>query len=113
MLDFLLGNDGLSAIVAFGLVLIPAIFVHEMGHFLAAKAVGITILEFGIGFPPRMATLFTRGETMYTLNWLPIGGFVRPLGEDFVRPVSAKEVEREREILNSLALSDEDENSYF
>ncbi len=99
MLDFLIGNDALSAIVAFGLVLIPAVFIHELGHFLAAKAVGITILEFGIGFPPRMLTLFRRGETEYTLNWLPIGGFVRPLGEDFVRPLSEEEVAQERERL--------------
>lgn len=99
MLDFLLGNDALSAIIAFGLVLIPVIFIHELGHFLAAKAVGITILEFGIGFPPRMLVLFTRGETEYTLNWLPIGGFVRPLGEDFVRPLSEEETEKERNSL--------------
>ncbi|MBZ0304394.1 MAG: site-2 protease family protein, partial [Anaerolineae bacterium] len=98
MLDFLVGNDALSAIVAFALVLIPAIFIHEMGHFLAAKLVGITILEFGIGFPPRMMTLFTRGATEYTLNWLPIGGFVRPLGEDFVRPVSEQEAARDRKL---------------
>lgn len=109
MLDFLVGNDGLSAVVAFGLVLIPAIFIHEMGHFLAAKAVGITILEFGIGFPPRMMTLFTRGETEYTLNWLPIGGFVRPLGEDFVRPVSEDEVQRERMKLENRALYADDQ----
>jgi regulator of sigma E protease len=99
MLDFLVGNDALSAIVAFALVLIPAVFIHELGHFLAAKAVGITILEFGIGFPPRMVKLFTRGETEYTLNWLPIGGFVRPLGEDFVRPVSKEAMEKDKQDL--------------
>ncbi len=97
MLDFIVGNDILSAIIAFALVLIPAIFLHELGHFVAAKAVGITVLEFGIGFPPRITTLFTRGETEYTLNWLPIGGFVRPLGEDFVKPTSTEEMERDRE----------------
>ncbi|NDJ61214.1 MAG: RIP metalloprotease RseP [Chloroflexi bacterium] len=86
MFDFLLGNDALSTIFAFILVLIPAVFIHELGHFLAAKAVGITILEFGIGFPPRLVRLFTYRGTEYTLNWLPLGGFVRPLGEDFVRP---------------------------
>ena len=108
MLDFLVGNDALSAIVAFAFVLIPAIFIHEMGHFLAAKAVGITILEFGIGFPPRMLTLFTRGETEYTLNWLPIGGFVRPLGEDFVRPVAQEEAARDRKQLEERLYSGED-----
>ena len=96
MLDFLLENDALSTIVAFGLVLIPAIIIHEAGHFLAAKAVGITILEFGIGFPPKALTLFRRGETEYTLNWLLFGGFVRPLGENFVRPNRENELDEER-----------------
>ena len=96
MLDFLLENNALSTIVAFGMVLIPAIIIHETGHFLAAKAVGITILEFGIGFPPRALTLLRRGETEYTLNWLLFGGFVRPLGENFVRPNSENELDEER-----------------
>lgn len=96
MLDFLLGSDFLSAIIAFVLVLIPAILIHEIGHFAAAKAIGVAVLEFGIGIPPRMIRLFKRGETEYTLNWLPLGGFVLPLGEDFVRPVDAETVERDR-----------------
>lgn len=107
MLDFLLGNDALSAVVAFALVLIPAIIIHELGHFFAGKAVGITILEFGIGFPPRMLTLFRRGETEYTLNWLPIGGFVRPLGEDFVRPVSEAAAEQDRKAVAERLASQE------
>ncbi len=97
MLDFLIGNDILSALVAFGIVLIPAVIIHELGHFLAAKAVGITVLEFGIGFPPRAAKLFSWGETEFTLNWIPLGGFVRPLGEDFVKPVSEEETQVIRE----------------
>jgi regulator of sigma E protease len=112
MLDFLLGNDALSAVIAFGLVLIPVIIIHELGHFLAAKAVGITILEFGIGFPPRALVLFTRGETEYTLNWLPIGGFVRPLGEDFVRPLSEEETEKERAALIEAAAGHPDDYGY-
>lgn len=99
MLDFLIGNDVLSAIVAFALVLIPAVLIHELGHFLAAKSVGIAILEFGIGFPPRLAKLFRWGETDFTLNWLPLGGFVRPLGEDMVKPISEEAVARERQRL--------------
>lgn len=75
------------AVLAFGLVLIPAIIIHELGHLFAAKAVGINVLEFGVGFPPRLAKLFRWGETEFTLNWLPIGGFVRPLGEDMLGPV--------------------------
>ncbi|MBI5669912.1 MAG: RIP metalloprotease RseP [Chloroflexi bacterium] len=101
MLDFLLGNDPLSGIVAFFLVLIPLILIHELGHFIAAKLVGITVLEFGIGFPPRMAKLFTWHETEFTLNWLPLGGFVRPLGDDLVRPLDEESVEKDRtEALN-------------
>jgi len=86
MSNFLLG------LASFGLVLVPLVIIHEFGHFIAAKLVGITVLEFGIGFPPRAKVLFTRNGTMYTLNWLPIGGFVRPYGEDFVRPKAPDEL---------------------
>lgn len=96
MFDTLVGNDALSAIVAFILVLIPAVIIHELGHFLAAKAVGITILEFGIGLPPRAVKLFTAGGTDYTLNWIPLGGFVRPLGEDMIRPMGDDAVNEDR-----------------
>ncbi len=86
MTDFVLG------LASFVLVLIPLVVIHEFGHFIAAKLVGITVLEFGIGFPPRAKVLFTRGDTIYTLNWLPIGGFVRPYGEDFVKPKTEAEL---------------------
>lgn len=99
MLDFLINNDFLSAVIAFALVLIPAVIIHELGHFLAAKAVGITILEFGIGYPPRISKLFSWGETEFTLNWIPLGGFVRPLGEDMIRPLSEEETNKEKEKL--------------
>ena len=91
MTDFLLG------LASFGLVLIPLVVIHEFGHFIAAKLVGITVLEFGIGFPPRAKTLFRRGDTIYTLNWLPIGGFVRPYGEDFVKPKTEKELSADQQ----------------
>lgn len=90
MFDFLLGNDFLSAVIAFALVLIPAIIVHEFGHFLAARLIGVNVLEFGVGFPPRVVRLFRWKETDFTLNLLPIGGFVRPLGEDMIGPVDEK-----------------------
>jgi regulator of sigma E protease len=64
-------------------LLVTLVVIHEFGHFIAAKAFGIKVLEFGIGFPPRIKGLVWRkGETDYTLNWLPIGGFVRLLGEE-------------------------------
>ncbi len=72
----------LSALI-FAAILVPLVVIHELGHFLAAKAFRVKVLEFGIGFPPRIKGLsWKRGETEYTLNWLPIGGFVRMLGEE-------------------------------
>jgi regulator of sigma E protease len=58
------------------------ILIHELGHFLAAKAFKVEVEEFGIGFPPRALTLFTWGGTIFSLNWIPLGGFVRPKGEN-------------------------------
>jgi regulator of sigma E protease len=63
-------------------ILVALVLVHELGHFITAKRAGVRVHEFGIGFPPRAAILFRRGETTYTLNWLPIGGFVRLEGEE-------------------------------
>ena len=70
------------AILAFFVVLGPLIFFHELGHFLAARWGGVTVEEFGIGLPPRAITLFEQGGTKFTLNWLPLGGFNRPAGEN-------------------------------
>jgi regulator of sigma E protease len=89
-------TDFLLAVVAFLIVLGPLVLIHEFGHFIAARLVGITVLEFGIGFPPRARKLFEQGGTIFTLNWLPIGGFVRPLGEDFVKPLGPEATAEER-----------------
>lgn len=67
---------------AFILVLTPIIIVHELGHFWAARWFKIRVEEFGLGFPPRAVKLFERNGTLFSLNWIPIGGFVRPAGED-------------------------------
>jgi regulator of sigma E protease len=67
---------------AFFLVLTPIILVHELGHFFAARLSNIRVEEFGLGFPPRAITLFKKNGTLYSLNWIPLGGFVRPAGED-------------------------------
>jgi len=69
-------------IVLFFLILGVTVLVHELGHFVAARIAGVRVLEFGIGFPPRARVLRSKGETLYTLNWLPIGGFVKLAGED-------------------------------
>ena len=73
--------DALGTIVAFLGLLIVLVVVHELGHFLVAKRAGITVEEFGVGFPPRIASITWHG-TRYSLNWIPLGGFVRMLGED-------------------------------
>lgn len=80
MLESLSG--GVVTVLSFIIVLGILVFVHELGHFATAKWAGIKVEEFGIGFPPRALTVMTRGETAYTLNWLPLGGFVRMVGEN-------------------------------
>ncbi len=71
----------LIALIAGILVLGLLVFVHELGHFITAKATGVQVDEFGIGFPPRLWA-FKRGETTYSLNWIFLGGFVKMLGEE-------------------------------
>lgn len=82
------------SIFLFLAVLIVLILVHEWGHYIVAKLTGMRVDEFGIGFPPKVAS-FTKGETEYTLNALPIGGFVRIYGEDPTQP-QTEDVDRER-----------------
>lgn len=64
------------------LLLSLLILLHELGHFLVAKLFKIKVDEFGIGIPPKALKLFTWKGTEFTLNWLPLGGFVRLAGED-------------------------------
>jgi len=73
--------DVLQTILAFIGVLVILVLVHEFGHFVVAKRAGITVQEFGVGFPPRIASVVWHG-TRYSLNWIPLGGFVKMLGED-------------------------------
>lgn len=70
------------SILFFILILIVLILVHEFGHFVVAKAFGIKVHEFGIFFPPRIAAV-KKGETEYSINWLPFGGFVKIFGENY------------------------------
>jgi regulator of sigma E protease len=69
-------------ILIFLIILLVLVVVHEFGHFITAKKFGIRVDEFGFGFPPRALKLFRRGETLFTLNWLPLGGFVKIFGEN-------------------------------
>lgn len=70
-------------IAVFVLMLSVLVLIHEFGHFLMAKAFGMRVEEFGIGLPPRAKSLFHWWGTVFSLNWLPIGGFVRLYGEDY------------------------------
>jgi len=71
----------ISALIFVG-VFAAVVLIHEFGHFLAARLMKVDVEEFGIGLPPRMLKLFKWKGTDFTLNWLPLGGFVRPKGEN-------------------------------
>ncbi|OGH21530.1 MAG: RIP metalloprotease RseP [Candidatus Levybacteria bacterium RIFCSPLOWO2_01_FULL_38_13] len=68
-------------ILVFLLILTVLVLIHEAGHFFVAKKLGIKVEEFGFGLPPRVFGI-KKGETIYSINWLPIGGFVKLYGED-------------------------------
>jgi regulator of sigma E protease len=65
------------------------VFVHELGHFIAAKMFGIRVEKFSLGFPPKMFGV-TVGETEYLISWLPIGGYVKMAGQDDFKPVAGQ-----------------------
>jgi regulator of sigma E protease len=80
-------------LVAFIVLLGVLITVHELGHFLVAKATGVRVLTFSIGFGPTLMSL-TRGETEYRIALLPLGGFVRMYGDDIGDEIPAHEKHR-------------------
>ena len=69
------------AVIIFIIILSILVMLHELGHFIMAKRAGIGVEEFGFGLPPRLWGKKV-GETIYSINWLPFGGFVRLVGED-------------------------------
>lgn len=71
----------LLTIIVFILILGLLVFVHEFGHFITAKRAGARVEEFGFGFPPRIFGV-KKGETIYSLNLIPLGGFVKIYGEE-------------------------------
>jgi regulator of sigma E protease len=72
----------MNDLLVFAAILGFLILGHEFGHFVAARARGVQVTEFGFGFPPRLLTLFRFKGTRFTVNAIPLGGFVRPAGED-------------------------------
>jgi len=76
-------NETLLTWIVFLVAFSGMIILHELGHFFAARLVKVEVEEFGLGLPtPGAITLFTWQGTRFTLNWLPLGGFVRPKGEN-------------------------------
>ena len=71
----------MQTVIAFILIFGSLVFFHELGHFIFAKRAGIMVREFAIGMGPKIFGM-TKGETIYTLRLLPIGGYVRMAGED-------------------------------
>ena len=116
----------MTTILAFLAVLAVLIMVHELGHFLTAKAYRVKVLEFGLGFPPRLLSFprreivaslearidaFRSDQTVYTLNAVPLGGFVRLTGEDslelrlLVKCAAESEIEAVRHALHAAQAS--------
>jgi regulator of sigma E protease len=71
------------SLIIFIIVLSLLVIVHELGHFLLAKMAGVRVDEFGLGFPPKIASIFRLKGTIFTLNWIPFGGFVKIYGENY------------------------------
>lgn len=80
--------SGIAFVVIFSLI----ILIHEFGHFWTARRVGIKVEEFGIGLPPRIwGKKFKKNGILWSINWIPFGGFVRLYGEDATDPKMIKE----------------------
>lgn len=80
------------SILSFVVIFSILILVHEWGHFAAARRAGVRVEEFGIGLPPRAKSLFKdKSGTVYSLNWVPFGGFVKLYGEDNANPEVARD----------------------
>jgi len=96
----------LVEIIIFVIILSFLVIIHEIGHYVTARFFKVRVEEFGLGYPPRALTLFKRGKTIFSLNWIPFGGFVKMEGEEGsevegvsfedVSPSKAEAAERKR-----------------
>ncbi|MGA3093982.1 MAG: RIP metalloprotease RseP [Dehalococcoidales bacterium] len=91
-----------TTIISFILVFSGIILAHEFGHFITAKLSGVKVEEFGLGYPPRIFG-FKRGETIYSVNWLFIGGFTKMAGEE--DPSSPRSLASKSRATRALVLS--------
>ncbi len=88
-------------VIIFILILSVLVFVHELGHFLAAKKAGVAVEEFGFGYPPRAISLGKRWGTLFSINWIPFGGFVKILGENYEEDSEVVSASRKNENFSS------------
>lgn len=89
-------------VLTFILILVVLVLIHEFGHYYAAKKTGVYVEEFGFGFPPRVIGKKI-GETLYSINLLPIGGFVKLFGEEYHESkseVDNKKIPKDRAFVN-------------
>jgi len=89
-------------VLTFIIILVVLVLIHEFGHYFAAKKTGVYVEEFGFGFPPRVIGKKI-GETLYSINLLPIGGFVKLFGEEYhetKEKVDDKKIPKERAFVN-------------
>src|SRR3989344_9446357 len=78
-------------LLIFIIILGVLVVVHELGHFLIGKWAGVHIEEFGFGYPPRALKIGRKWGTLFSLNWIPFGGFVKILGENYEESESPQE----------------------
>jgi len=86
-------DDVVTTLISFVILLGVLIFVHEFGHFLAARIAGVGVLKFSLGFGPKIVSKKV-GETEYALSWIPLGGFVKLLGESGNEALSPEDEKR-------------------
>ena len=87
-------------LIVFLAILSVLVLVHEFGHFLMAKKAGILVEEFGFGLPPRIWGKKI-GETLYSINALPIGGFVKLYGEDGIGEITNNQIPNSKQSQNT------------
>src|SRR5512135_1831204 len=84
--------ERVTTILAFLFVLGVLIFVHELGHFIAARRIGVRVLTFSLGFGQKVLS-FRRGETEYCVSAIPLGGYVKMAGETPDEPLTGRDDE--------------------
>ena len=92
----------INSVAPFIAIIVVLVIVHELGHFVTAKLAGVRVLEFGLGYPPRLWGK-KLGDTEYTVNALPLGGFVRLVGEE--DPSDAQSLARKPRPVRLIVLS--------